>query len=54
MDIEGFEYNAILGMKEILKNNAGVKIIFEFSPVLYRFLNSDWKTYSVSLLKELE
>jgi hypothetical protein len=22
--------------------------------VLYRFLNSDWKTYSVSLLKELE
>ena len=32
MDIQGFEYHALLGMKNILRNNANIKIFMEFWP----------------------
>lgn len=32
IDIEGFEYQALQGMKKILKNNQELKILTEFSP----------------------
>lgn len=33
MDIEGAEHHAVLGMSELLRNNNGIKIILEFTPV---------------------
>ena len=33
MDIEGAEYNALLGMQELLRENESVQIIMEFAPV---------------------
>ena len=32
MDIQGFEHHALLGMKNILRNNANIKIFMEFWP----------------------
>lgn len=32
MDIQGFEYQALLGMKNILRNNANIKVLMEFWP----------------------
>jgi len=32
MDIQGFEYQALLGMKNILQNNQNIKILMEFWP----------------------
>jgi len=32
MDIQGFEYNALQGMKTILKNNPDIKLLLEFWP----------------------
>ena len=32
MDIQGFEYQALLGMKNILQNNPDIKILMEFWP----------------------
>jgi hypothetical protein len=46
IDIEWFEYEAILWMENILKNN-DLKIIFEFSPWVF------WKEKWVKLLEKL-
>ncbi len=32
LDVQGFEYQAILGMQEIIEENPGVRILFEFWP----------------------
>ncbi len=32
MDIQGFEYQALLGMKNILQSNPKIKLIMEFWP----------------------
>lgn len=36
IDIEGFEYNAISGMKNIIEKNRSIKILTEFSPTALR------------------
>jgi len=32
MDVQGFEYNALLGMENILKNNPQIKLLMEYWP----------------------
>jgi len=32
MDIQGFEYHALLGMKNVLQSNPGIKVLMEFWP----------------------
>ena len=49
MDIEWFEFEAILGMINILKKN-NIKLIFEYSPVLYKNKEENYKEYSIELL----
>lgn len=53
MDIEWFEYEAILWMKYILKNN-DIKLIFEYSPIIYKNKEINYKEYSIHLLKTLK
>ncbi len=52
MDIQGFEMEAMKGMKETLKNNPKVKMISEFWPYGLRKAGSSLRDYFV-LLKEL-
>ncbi|MBP7809025.1 MAG: FkbM family methyltransferase [Bacteroidia bacterium] len=52
MDIQGFEMEAMKGMKETLKNNPKVKMISEFWPYGLRKSGSSLRDYFV-LLKEL-
>ena len=50
MDIEGYEYFAILGMKKILSQN-NLKMIFEYSPTFYEKLYpTDFAEKSVEML----
>ena len=52
MDIEWFEYDAILWMKNILKEN-NLKIIFEYSPIIYKSKEENYENYSINILNEL-
>ncbi len=52
MDIQGFEIEAIKGMKETFKNNANVKMISEFWPYGLRKAGSSVSEY-YALLKNL-
>ena len=52
MDIQGFEMEAMKGMKETLKNNPNVKMISEFWPYGLKKAGSSLRDYFV-LLKEL-
>lgn len=52
MDIQGFEIEAVKGMKETLKNNPNVKMISEFWPYGLKKAGSSLRDYFV-LLKEL-
>ncbi len=52
MDIQGFEMEAMKGMKETLKNNPNVKMISEFWPYGLRKAGSSVRDFFV-LLKEL-
>lgn len=52
MDIEWYEYNAIIWMENILKNN-NLKMIFEYSPRIYKEKEKDYKLYSINLLNRL-
>jgi FkbM family methyltransferase len=52
MDIQGFEMEAMKGMKDTLKNNPKVKMISEFWPYGLRKAGSSLRDYFV-LLKEL-
>lgn len=53
MDIEWYEYNALLWMKELLRENTTIKMIFEFSPCLYKLFVTDYRSYSKDLLQLL-
>ncbi len=53
MDIEGFEYNAILWMKQIFSDNKDIKLLFEFSPIIYKKIDSDYRSYSIRILSTL-
>jgi FkbM family methyltransferase len=53
MDIEGYEYEAFLWMKNLLEDNAAIKIIFEWSPQFYANLSENWKEYSINILTYL-
>jgi len=53
MDIEWFEYDAFLWMKEILKINDNIKIIFEYSPKIYKEKEENHEEYSINILNEL-
>jgi FkbM family methyltransferase len=52
MDIQGFEMEAMKGMKETLKNNPDIKMISEFWPYGLKKAGSSLRDYFV-LLKEL-
>jgi FkbM family methyltransferase len=52
MDIQGFEMEAMKGMKETLKNNPNVKMISEFWPYGLRKAGSSVRDFFI-LLKEL-
>lgn len=52
MDIEWFEYEAILWMKNILKSN-NIRMIFEFSPWIYKNKEKNYVNYSINILTEL-
>lgn len=52
MDIEWFEFEAILWMENILKNS-NTKLIFEYSPRLYKKKEENYEEYSISLLNKL-
>jgi FkbM family methyltransferase len=52
MDIQGFEMEAMKGMKETLKNNPDVKMISEFWPYGLKKAGSSLRDYFI-LLKEL-
>jgi len=52
MDIEWYEFDAILWMESILKNN-NLKIIFEYSPKIYKEKENNYKDYSINLLLKL-
>lgn len=52
MDIQGFEMEAMKGMKETLKNNPNVKMISEFWPYGLKKAGSSLRDY-FTLLKEL-
>lgn len=52
MDIQGFEMEAMKGMKETLKNNPNVKMISEFWPYGLKKAGSSLRDYFI-LLKEL-
>ena len=53
MDIEWFEYEAILWMINILKNNKKLKMIFELSPYIYQRKENDYICYSINILDTL-
>jgi FkbM family methyltransferase len=53
MDIEWFEYEAILWMINILKNNKKIKMIFELSPYIYKRKEKDYIGYSIDILNTL-
>jgi hypothetical protein len=53
MDIEWFEFNAINWMEKILQKS-DLKIIFEYSPRIYKEKESNYKQYSVDLLEKLK
>jgi len=52
MDIEWFEYEAILWMENILKNN-NLKMIFEYSPRIYKDKELNYEEYSINILNYL-
>jgi FkbM family methyltransferase len=49
MDIQGFEMQALMGMKETLKNNSDVKLISEFWPYGLRKAGSSVSAYYAAL-----
>jgi FkbM family methyltransferase len=49
MDIQGFEMQALMGMKETLKNNSDVKLISEFWPYGLREAGSSVSAYYAAL-----
>lgn len=50
MDIEGYEYEALLGMTKTLDRNKDIKIVFEWSPQYYNNITENWKEYSIHIL----
>lgn len=53
LDIEWFEYEAMLWMKNILSKNQKIKMIFEFSPYIYKRKEKNYILYSINILKYL-
>lgn len=53
MDIEGFEYEAILGMKKILQQ-PNIKMVFEYSPMIYKQKEKDYDSFSIRILDYLK
>ena len=53
MDIEWFEFEAILWMKNILTQK-DIKLIFEYSPILYKKKETNYRQYSIELLVKLQ
>ena len=54
IDIEGYEYEALLWMKKLLIDNQNIQIVFEWSPQFYEKLSEDGRKYSIGILKYLE
>jgi FkbM family methyltransferase len=54
IDVEGEEFNVIKGMEEIIKNNKNIKIILEFSPIIYKKKNKKTLEYCLKFLNYLE
>lgn len=52
MDIEWFEYDAILWMANILKEN-NLRMIFEYSPIIYKSKEENYENYSINILDKL-
>jgi Methyltransferase FkbM domain len=50
MDIEGYEYEALLGMTNTLDRNKDIKIVFEWSPQYYDNISKNGKEYSIHIL----
>jgi FkbM family methyltransferase len=53
MDIEWYEYEAFLWMKNLLQNNTNIKIIFEWSPQFYASISDNGKQYSINIFTYL-
>ena len=53
LDIEWFEYEAIKWMMNVLSNNQGIKMIFEFSPYIYKKKEENYIQYSIEILEYL-
>lgn len=54
MDIEGYEFEALQWMKELLMKNKDIKVVFEWSPQFYEKLSNDGRKYSIDILRFFE
>lgn len=54
MDIEGFEYEAMLGMEKLFQRSKELRMIFEFSPGFYKYKTQDVQEYSIGMLSYLK
>ena len=54
IDIEWYEYEALLGMKEVLTFNSCLTLILEFSPGFYQKLTKDVLWYGIWIFSVLE
>lgn len=53
MDVEGAEYLALMGMRDILKNNEGIKIFLEYCPLFLEKMGDSGRGLIDMLMREL-